>query len=293
MLIVEVGPQLTEIDIVQSGALTFSRAASVPLPDFKTTDDERIKDSRITKISIQDIEPDARSKEIVGRLMVDVIRSFEAYRATDASVSIDQVVVCGATGVEMELAESLAARFATKAVLYTPDRALDLTPQRAKELRGFSAALGLAMGQEQPQFEGFDFLNPKKPISKRSLRMKKAPAAIMSAVMILGSGYLFHSKFVRPAEEKAEKIRRSVAEKAQREKPIKKFTARHEALLDWQRSEQVWPDVLLALTQIFSGGNKRRFSQPDRFRNANPGQGNNSHEYAEVKDAGIRSRHGQ
>ncbi|MFQ5410980.1 MAG: pilus assembly protein PilM [Phycisphaerae bacterium] len=251
MLIVEVGPQLTEIDIVKAGSLTFSRAASVPLPEFTPTPEENIKDSRIAKIAIQDIEPNETSRQTVERLMVDVIRSFEAYRATDATLSIDQIVICGATGVEMELAESLAARFATRSRLFVPEKGLDLSPQRARELRGFSAVLGLAMGQEQPQLEAFDFLKPKKPISKRTLRMKKAPAAIMTSILILGSGFLFHNKFVTPAKEKAEKVRKRVEGMQEREKPIKQFKARVEALRDWQRSEQVWPDVLLALTRVF------------------------------------------
>ena len=94
-LVVEVGPLLTEIDIVQSGALTFSRAASVSLPDFGGTRSVETLDSRVSGTHIQDIEPDDEAgREAVGRLVVDVIRSFEAHRATDPSVKIDRIVVC-------------------------------------------------------------------------------------------------------------------------------------------------------------------------------------------------------
>lgn len=251
LLIVEVGPQLTEIDVVQTGSLTFSRAASAPLPDFNKQSTENIKDSRITSSPIQNLEPDESSREAVKQLMVDVIRSFEAYRATAPSVSIDQVVVCGATGIEAELAESLAARFAVRAQLFSPDRALDLTPQRAKELRGFSAVIGLALGHGQEKLETFDFLNPKKPISKRTLRMKKVPTAILTAAFLIGAGLTFHFKFVKPETNKLENLMGKIRKYQKRQKPIKKFTNQVTALENWINSEQYWPEVLVALTQAF------------------------------------------
>ena len=172
LLVIEVGPLLTEIDIVQAGALTFSRAASVALPEFPPSHDERDQDSRIAKSAIQNVEPDESSGEAVNSLMVEIVRSVEAYRATNPSMKLDDIVVCGAVGLEGELAESLAARFGARAQLYSPNGMFDLSAQRAKELRGFSAVLGLAAGHELHGIGAFDFLRPKKPVSRRALRMK-------------------------------------------------------------------------------------------------------------------------
>lgn len=251
LLIVEVGPHLSEIDVVQSGALTFSRAASVSLPEFDKLATDNIIDSRITSTPIANLQPDESSGEAVKQLMVDVIRSFEAYRATTSSVKIEQVVVCGATGIEAELAESLAARFGVRAELFSPEGALDLPEQRAKELRGFSAVLGLAMGQGQEKIETFDFLNPKKPISKRKLRMKKVPVAIATAVFLIGAAFTFHLRFVKPEQDKLDKLMSSIRRDQKREKPIKAFTNQVEALENWVQSEQYWPEVLVALTNAF------------------------------------------
>ncbi|MFQ5429014.1 MAG: type IV pilus biogenesis protein PilM [Phycisphaerae bacterium] len=251
LLMVEVGPHLTEINIVRSGGLTFSRAASVPLPDFGAARGGAVQDSRISTIPIQDIEPDDASRDAVSRLMVDVIRSFEAYRATEPAAQIDEIVVCGGTGVEAELAEALAARFAVQARLYLPDRALQLTPQRAKELRGFSVALGLAMGHGSPALRTFDFLHPKKVVSKRTLRLKKAPAAVLAAVLMIGSAVLAHGKWVVPQLDAVKALQAEVQNVEKRKKPIRAFIKKVRAVEGWERSEQVWPEVLAVLTKVF------------------------------------------
>lgn len=251
-LMVEVGPLLTEIDIVQSGALTFSRAASVSLPDFGRKRAAEALDSRVSGTHIQDVEPeDEEAREAVGRLVVDVIRSFEAHRATDPAVKVDRIVVCGATGLEQQLAESLAGRFAAPAQLFSPDRALGLTPQRARELRGFSAAIGLAMGQPLKGLKSFDFLHPKKPVSKRSLRMKRAPVAVLTAVLLVAAAVTFRIRFIGPEQAKVRSLEAVIRRDQKREKPIKEFTKKVEALQAWKDSEQRWPEVLATLTEVF------------------------------------------
>ncbi len=252
-LVVEVGPMLTEIDVVRSGALVFSRAASVPLPDLSVPDADRIHDSRIAMAAVPSAEPDEASREAVNSLMVDVIRSFEAYRATDPDVGVDQIVVCGATGLEAQLADSLAARFAARAQLFSPDRALALSPQRGKELRGFSAALGLAMGQGSEPFETFDFLNPKKPVSKRSLRLKKAPAAGLAAAFLVAAYFAYDYRFIQPLEAEVADLEVKVAAFEEREKPLKAFKRQVEAVEDWKASDQHWPLYLAELTMLLPG----------------------------------------
>lgn len=251
LLVVELGPMLTEIDIIQSGALTFSRAASVVMPDRRLPDAETIRDSRITASPIQDIRPDETTAKPVELLMVEVTRSFEAHRATDPSVKVEHVVVCGATGLEVQLAETLAARFAARATLFSPARVFDLSPQRAKELRGFSAVLGLVKGMQFEGLEAFDFDHPKKPISKRRLRLKKAPTAILTGAILIAAAVAAQVKFIRPELARVERLEAAVRNAKKREKPITTFAKQVEALGDWKRSEQYWPQVLARLTRNF------------------------------------------
>lgn len=251
LLLVEVGPHLTEIDIIRKGALAFSRAASVALPEAEGAGRDRLDDSRIESVAIEDRASDAAGQQAVGELMVEVIRSFEAFRATDPEAGVDRIVVCGATGIEAQLAESLAARFGAQASLYAPERSLNLSPQRARELRGFSAALGLAIGHGGKGLTHFDFLHPKKPISRRTVRLKKVPIAVATAILFIASGVVFHTKYIGPLQETVANVKDRVNKKKKVERAVRDFKKQVEAVEDWQKSEQYWPDVLVALTDVF------------------------------------------
>lgn len=251
VLLIEIGPQLTEIDIIQNGALVFSRAASVALPDYSGARQARYEDSRISAIEVSDREPEEVDRRPVNALMVEIVRSFEAHRATDAGVNIDQVIVCGASGFEPQLGQVLAARFATQAELYTPERALDLTAQRAKELRGFSAALGLAMSSGQGGQTTFDFLKPKRPVSKRQVRLKKVPIAAATVLLFLGAAATSYVKFVLPKQAQIKALDERIEPKRKQAKVVRDFKAQVETLEKWRDSEQYWPEVLITLTENF------------------------------------------
>lgn len=282
VLVVEVGPQLTEIDIIKKGVLAFSRSASVALAEFGGGDAEEYRDSRITGPNVANREPDEWSGQAISNMMVEIIRSHEAYRATDPGFSLDHIVVCGSSGLEVQLAHSLAARFATKADLYIPDKALGLSAQRARELRGFSAAIGLAMDHGRKGLAHFDFLHPKKPISKRQLRLRKLPVAAATIVLFLGSAVTFYSKFVSPQLEAVEKLRDEVALKKKDEKKIKDFKSRVETLDAWIESDHVWPEVLVALTEVFPDQKEAYVTRLD-FETRNRGRGGGRESVARLK----------
>lgn len=251
VLVIEIGPQLTEIDIIRKGVLAFSRSASVALTEFGAGPEGAYKDSRIAGPGVANREPDEWSKQAISAMMVEIVRSFEAYRATDPSLGLDEIVVCGSSGLEAQLAEALAARFATRAELFTPDKALNLPAQRARELRGFTTNIGLSIGHGRRGLDNFDFLHPKKPISKRQLRLKKMPVIAATVILFLGSGVTFHFKFIAPRKAEVAALQDEVDEKKKEQTKILEFKARLDALESWLEAEQYWPEVLLALTETF------------------------------------------
>jgi len=269
-LLVEVGPQLTEIDIIKQGALVFSRAASVSLPDYGGTRSDRYDDSRISSFEVPDREPEEGDRRAVNALMVEIVRSFEAHRATDPGVNIDRIVVCGASGIEQQLGQVLAARFAAQSELYTPERALDLTPQRAKELRGFSAALGLATGSAQKGLAAFDFLHPKRPVSKRQVRLKKVPIAVAAGLLFIGAVATTYAKFVLPKQDIVGIMDQRIEPKRQKAKIVREFKAQLEAVQGWLDSEQYWPEVLITLTENFPPDNEAAVTRLDFESRAKP-----------------------
>ncbi len=261
ILMVELGPEHSEISVVYDGTLKFSRSALTSLPDFRDEAIDNLHDSRIESLAIHDARSSERTREAVSGLMVEVIRSFEAYRATASGASIDRIVVCGATGLEAELSQSLAARFAALAELFNPAKALAIDHDRARELRGFSVVLGLAMSHGRHPLSSFDFLAPKRPVTKRDRRMKKAPTAILTGVFLVAIAVAAWMKWVEPKMALASGLETDVQQLQTREKPLKAFKSRVNALEEWVEAEQIWPDELVRLTDAFPPNEKAQVTR--------------------------------
>jgi len=261
ILMVELGPEHSEISVVHDGTLKFSRSALTSLPDFREEAVDNLHDSRIDSLAIHDARSSERTREAVSGLMVEVIRSFEAYRASTSGASIDRIVVCGATGLEAELSQSLAARFAALAELFNPAKALTIDHDRARELRGFSVVLGLAMSHGRHPLSSFDFLAPKRPVTTRDRRMKKAPKAILTGVFLLAAAVAAWVQFVEPKRSRASELEADVQELSTRKKPLTAFQSRVNALEDWADAEQIWPDELVRLTNAFPSNDKAQVTR--------------------------------
>lgn len=271
MLVVESGPHHTEISVLRDGALVFSRSATATMPVLREERLDNNQDSRITTPGVLDARESEHTREAISRLMVEIIRSFEAYRATDTSASVDHIVVCGATGLEAELAQSLAARFAARAELFAPDRALDLSANRAKELRGFSAVLGLAMGHGRDALVSFDFLSPKKPISRRTVRMRKVPRVALTAAFLIAAIGVTYGKFVWGPMARAEAALEAYKKDQPQEKRIKKLKSLLDIVEAWDEADQYWPEIIVMLTREFPDSDKVQvtrisFSSDERGR---------------------------
>lgn len=251
VLFVEVGPSMTEINVIRDGTLAFSRAASVSLLDLPQYASDAYQDSRITAKPVSDRAPDEATTSLVREVLVEVSRSFDAYRATDPGAGVTRVVVAGATGIEQELAQGLGARFGVRAELYSPESALRLSPQRARELRGFSAAIGSALNHNRKPIARVDFLNPKKAVSRRQMQLKKAPVAAAAAIVFIGVGVGFHWQFVKPLRDEAKTLLASANGLKKQADAVSEFQKKLVALEQWRESEQYWPDVLAAVTDAF------------------------------------------
>ncbi|MCK6484633.1 MAG: pilus assembly protein PilM [Phycisphaerae bacterium] len=252
-LVVDIGPELTEIDIVLDGHLAFSRAASVRLPRELIEPEAggaRIDDSRIFSRPVTDSpmsEPPIRVA--VDELLIEVTRSVEAYRAIAAGARIDRIVVAGATGAEAAFCEAARERLGAEARLYDPGRALDLAAPRARELRGFSAALGLAMGHGRNPYFQIDFLKPKQPVAKRVRKLQRARLVGLAAAFVLFGGYLALNAVKAADIEELELIRQDVDALRPVKDQHELVEAELVALRNWLGAEQLWLDDLLRITR--------------------------------------------
>jgi type IV pilus assembly protein PilM len=167
VLFVDVGPAMTEIDVICGGVLTFSRAANVTVPPHAAVDGA-LADGAAAEAA------HAARETAVRDLEVEITRTLQAYRATEPNALIDRIVIAGGVGIEHELLEAVDRRFGLPCELFDPSRPLGLEPADGVKLRAFSAALGLAWGLSREGLLELDFLNPKRPVSRAVTLRKRA-----------------------------------------------------------------------------------------------------------------------
>ena len=191
VLFVDVGPDLTEIDVVQAGKLAFSRSANVNVPVAHLPQVESVEDSRISsKAELEEVAAisDEALEQAERALLVEITRTLQAYRATEPNAVIDRIIVGGGTEIEPQLLRAVGKRFDVKSELFNPTEALEVTPDDAAKLRSFSAVLGLAWGLGKGGELEVDFLNPKKPIPRgQALKRRIQLAACVAAVLLIAA----------------------------------------------------------------------------------------------------------
>ncbi len=260
-LAIDVGPALTEINVLRDGGLVFSRSASVRVDGgADAAAGPEVLDSRIVGRSVSDLDSQtAAAQDAVAALMVELTRSIEAYRATDPAAHLDRIIVAGATGVEALLAEALHARLNVHAELYNPGVALDLPPQRARELRGFSAAIGLALAYQAVGPQQFNFLSPKRAVAPRTRQLRRVPTAVIAAGVVVAAYLVFRTYALQPRLEKIESLRADVKELREvvegrksgklKYEGVRDLEQRADAATQWFRNQHIWTAHLAALSK--------------------------------------------
>ncbi|OPZ59426.1 MAG: Competence protein A [Deltaproteobacteria bacterium ADurb.Bin510] len=203
-------------------------------------------DSRILTTAELDSTAD-RAAHALDDLLVEIARSLQAYRATDPAAKVDTIVIAGGTGLEPALRDRAAERFGLDCRLFDPAAQLKLEKHEGEKLRGFSAALGLGWGLDRAGSFEIDFLNPKRPIARRTVQLQRARViglGVATAAVCVG-GFMFHrwqgnAREITALEGRAKVLRAEVREG---------LALRHasDRVKEWETSA-IWPEELLRLT---------------------------------------------
>lgn len=188
VLLIDVGPTMTEIDVIRGSTLSFSRAAGVGVPfaaGEPTGDDSRI--SSKAELAELELAEDAAAAT-VEELLVEITRTLQAYRAAEPSAAIEQIVIAGGTGLEHDLLAAVDEKFNLPATLYDPTLALGVDEREAGKLRAFSAVLGLAWGMSREGLLELDFLHPKRPLPPRFELKRRLRIGGIAAGVLLAAG---------------------------------------------------------------------------------------------------------
>jgi len=255
VMFIDVRPSLTEIDVIHNGSLTFSRAASVMVPADARSHGERPRFSIVREggpsdahmpIDLDAVAPHTISgtEAMIQSLVVEVTRSIEAYRASDAGATIDHAVIAGDLGVEETLAEAIQKRLGITTELYNPAASFGWEPDEGAGASAFASTLGLVVGHSYDRALHFDFLHPKKRVSQTQERLKKAPLVAAVAVLFVAAGGIAFAKFTAPNRKILATIESSIQELEGKHSDNKKFLEVMERIREFDAEQHVWVDVL-------------------------------------------------
>ncbi len=282
VLMIDIGPSVTEINVLRNGQLVFSRAASVYVPAggpmtastvFRLKELEPESHGATAEAELvpfnHDVDSGPReSAAIVADMMVEVTRSLEAYRALDPGAEMDVIVVAGGTGMEESLVDAIQRRFGVEAELYNPASCLDGDGQRAEAACGFSAALGLVLGHAGEGRLHFDFLNAKKQEAPGQAKLKKVPlVAAVVALFVLAVG-VFYVKGPAKKFARVRQLQTEIKEAKAIVKDNKKFIAMVDDIGKFERDQLVWVDEFYRVISMLPEAKRVVLNKLDGYQDA-------------------------
>ena len=254
VLFVDVGSTFTEIDVISGGQLTFTRAASVAVPresepharGASRTEPPSTPDEGLS-LRLSGSPPPARGDErsaALNALVMEVVRSVEAYRSEEPGVTINHVVIGGDTGLEERLAEALRDRFDMTAELFSPAVHFGWDGDRGREACGFAAVLGLIEAQTSRPEDHIDFLHPKKVVTKTEQRLRKLPIVAAVAALFLAAAGVLYFQTVTPQKRQLAELERQIEEARSNRREMDQLSSLVGAVRDLEERQIIWIDEL-------------------------------------------------
>jgi len=218
-----------EVDVIEQGGLTFSRAADVTLPSA--------------------VDPAQRDAVVTG-VIQEVTRSLQSYLAVERDRSIDRVLVAGGTGIEAEVAAMLGGRLGVACEVFDPSPALRLRDM-PDDASAFISALGLAAGQGDAAAPPFDFLNPKRPVVRRNVTRTAVIAGGSALALVIVSAFAGAAIHLYRANARAAEQEKILKELREDNKKVQVLAKRVGTIEEWINEGRNWLDQWAYLSATF------------------------------------------
>ncbi len=248
VLFLDIRPKLSDITVLKNGALAFSRSAEVIVP-FNGEDQSVAPRGTDGGDGAPDLalapsgDTSATQEMALQKLVLEVMRSIEAYRGSDPGASIDHVVLGGDSGLEEALAEAIQQRLSITTETYNPASTFGWEPDEGAGASAFAASLGLVLGQDDTNEPHFDFLHPKKAVTATQKRLKKAPMVAAVVVLFVAAIPIAFFKATEPKRAELAELNRQIEVLTEDVKANKKFLK----FMDGARAfdkQHIWVDVM-------------------------------------------------
>lgn len=227
-LLVDVGPSMTEIDLLRDGRLAYSRSATVGLPE----------DGQLSYGSA-----------VMDNLLVEVNRTIAAYRSTDAGARIDRIVLAGTAKLDASVARAFQERFGTPAAVFSVPAGMKWRAGH-ETAAPYSAAIGLALSITAENLNYFNLLAPKEPEGERRERIRKVPYRAAVVIGLLAAGAVAaYVPFYRVGSDIA-RIQREINTLNQDKKERDELSTFLGQVDGWRSKSACWIDHLNRITSV-------------------------------------------
>jgi hypothetical protein len=229
--------------------LSIVREEGAPVP---------VVDAAETGESGQPIERSA-----VQALLLEVTRSLEAYRARDPGARVDHAVVSGDVGVEEALVEAIQTKLNVTAECYNPASSFGWSAEEGAAAAAFSATLGLVLGQADEDALQFDFLHPKRTVTRAEKQLKKAPMAAAVVLLFLAAAGVAVARLTKEDRQKLAAMEKRIAELNARADDNEKFLKYVDDVRRFDAGQPVWVDLLLEVVALLPSASEFVVNQLD------------------------------
>jgi Tfp pilus assembly PilM family ATPase len=221
----------TEIDVMDSGGLAFSRSAAVTVPPAARTDT-------------------AATREAAHAVVVEVARSLHSYMGVERGQAIDAVLLAGGTGIEQQVADDLAKRLAIRCDMLDPSGVLGME-ESGPVTSAFISPLGQAAGHGDIAALPYDFLHPKRPPVKRDMGKIAAVGALAAVALVVTGVFAAGAIHWYGVESDYAALTAELSRLTEENRRVSALAKRSETINAWVRLGRDWLDQWAYLTSVF------------------------------------------
>jgi len=252
-LMVDIGPAMTEINVVVDGRLAYSRAASVSIPPegLHAAAPKAAAETRESEGTIPLLDDSAPRPGPMEALLIEVSRTIEAYRATSPGAAINRVVLAGAVPLDARVIERFERRFGAPAQIYEAPAAIAWRRSGEMTTAAFSAVVGLALTGTGEGIAYFDFLHPKEPEAAGRGRKRQRPILVATIAVFVATAGMLAYQPIRSRKVQIESLSRRISEANQDAKARKELLDQLADAQDWQTKNIIWIDRVKQLAEVF------------------------------------------
>jgi type IV pilus assembly protein PilM len=256
IMIVDIGPAMTEINVIRDGNLVYSRAASVAISPEGFDDKSRGSTPPVMAVSEEDhgipLEDDNVTRpEPMEILLIEVNRTIQAYRATEPGAHLDRVVLTGSVTINQKVCDAFEDRFNTLTQIYEIPQSLRWMKIKDESTAAYCSVIGLALSSGLEGTLRFDFLHPKEPEAQRRERAKRMPMiAATVALFVATAGMLLYNP-IRKQNARIEELKAHIKQLNEDEETRTEFMKQLNDVRAWKKSNVPWLDPLEKLADKF------------------------------------------